>query len=289
MYLAVPCLLRVYLAVPCQARVYLAVPCLSRVYLAVPCPSRVYLAVPCLLRVYLAVPCQARVHLAVPCQSRVYLAVPCQSRLYFAVPYANDFVLIAPSRNGLKEITYICENFPIQKFSTNVILSKSKTKCMIFNKSNINVNNVCPIFLNEVPLPYVEDFKHLGHIFQSDNSIKTVLQNRQSLFPLYIRWNQEFNFSDPSLTVKMYILYAIYFCGSNLWDLFCDNTTKTCTSWNIAIRILFNLPRQTHRYLIESISESIHIKTMLCSRFVSFCNSLCNSSKLSIRLLYNLS
>ena len=45
---------------------------------------------------------------------------------------------------------------------------------MIFNKSKIIVKNVCPSFLNGVPLPYVEDFKHLGHIFQSDNSMHVV-------------------------------------------------------------------------------------------------------------------
>ena len=62
-----------------------------------------------------------------------------------------------------------------------------------------------------------------------------------------------------------------------------------CHGIYIAIRILFNLPRQTHRYIIKSISESIHVKTMLYSRFVSFCDSLCKSFKLSIRLFYNLS
>ena len=80
---------------------------------------------------------------------------------------ADDIVLLAPSRNGLQEMSCICEKFTIQcklKFSTNVNPSKSKTKCMIFYYSNINVNNVCPIFLNGVPLPYVEDFKHIGHI-----------------------------------------------------------------------------------------------------------------------------
>ena len=60
-----------------------------------------------------------------------------------------------------------------------------------------------------------------------------------------------------------------------LWrDLFCANTVKLYTSWNIAIRILFGLPRQTDRYFIELISEQIHLKTMLCSRFVAFCKGI---------------
>ena len=64
---------------------------------------------------------------------------------------------------------------------------------------------------------------------------------------------------------------------------------KLLNSWNIAIRILFDLPRETHRYFIESISNVPHIKTVLCTRFVQFVTSLSNCPKLFIRLLVNLS
>ena len=53
-------------------------------------------------------------------------------------------------------MTNICEKFALnreQKFSTN----KSKTKCVIFNKSDIDINIVCPIILNSVPLPHVDE------------------------------------------------------------------------------------------------------------------------------------
>ena len=53
----------------------------------------------------------------------------------------------------------------------------------------------------------------------------------------------------------------------------------------IAIRILFDLPHETHRYFIQLISECNYLKTLLCSRFDKFYASLCNSSKHSIRLL----
>ena len=44
-----------------------------------------------------------------------------------------------------------------------------------------------------------------------------------------------------------------------------------------------------HDKLIDIlISEQIHLKTVLCSRFVSFCESMCKSRKLSIWLLFDL-
>ena len=56
-------------------------------------------------------------------------------------------------------------------------------------------------------------------------------------------------------------------------------------AWNTAIRILFNVHRDTHSYLIESI---LHVKTMLASRCGSFYETIEASSKLCIRFLSNL-
>ena len=56
----------------------------------------------------------------------------------------------------------------------------------------------------------------------------------------------------------------------------------------MAVKVLFDLPRETHRYFIEPVSETLHLKTMLCSRFLSFFNSLQTSNKMAVRLLSNL-
>ena len=66
------------------------------------------------------------------------------------------------------------------------------------------------------------------------------------------------------MVVKLYNISASCLYGSNLWDLFCANTVKLYTSWNTSSRILFGLPRPTHRYF----NKRIYLKTMLCSRFV---------------------
>ena len=58
------------------------------------------------------------------------------------------------------------------------------------------------------------------------------------------------------------------------------------TAWNTSISIIFNVPRDTHRYLIESISQSLHLKAMLVSRCVFFYETIEAISKLCIRFLY---
>ena len=64
--------------------------------------------------------------------------------------------------------------------------------------------------------------------------------------------------------------------------------SKLYTAWNTAIRILFYVPRDTNRYLIESISQCLHVKTVLTSRCVSFYETIEASSKLCIKFLSNL-
>jgi len=183
----------------------------------------------------------------------------------------------------------LCENFAdlySLKFSTNVNVEKSKTKCLVFSSDNMNINDVSPIILNGVPLPYVSEIKHVGNILQSNNSMKKDISVKRAQFISKVHsLNQEFHFSNPSFVMKLYNIYACSFHGSSLWDLYSDNVNKLFTSWNISIRILFDIPRNTHRYLIEPISDCFHVKTLLCSRLISFYESLCKSVKPCIRLM----
>ena len=206
--------------------------------------------------------------------------------------YADDIILLSPSRSALQSMTTICENYAQSsklKFSTHPVPEKSKTKCLIFTKENINMHDILPIMLNSLPLPFVNEVKHLGNILQTDNSMNNDMSIKRAKFISKIHsLNQEFYFTDPYIVMKLYSIYACSFHGSSLWNLYSDNALRLYSSWNVAVRILFDVPRETHRYFIEPISRHYHIKTLLCSRFISFCDSLFCSSKLSIRLLSNL-
>ena len=58
------------------------------------------------------------------------------------------------------------------KFSTNPTkIAKSKTLCIIFSPQVTARRCVAQIILDSVPLPLVEDLKHLGNIVQSNNSM----------------------------------------------------------------------------------------------------------------------
>ena len=41
-------------------------------------------------------------------------------------------------------------------------------------------------------------------------------------------------------------------------------------SWNVSMRLMLDLPRETHRYLIEPLSNTCHIQKVLVRRFLKF-------------------
>ena len=47
----------------------------------------------------------------------------------------------------------------------------------------------------------------------------------------------------------------------------------------MSFRLTYDLPLQTHRYLVEPVSEQIHLKKMLIRRFLSFINQINKSKK----------
>ena len=206
--------------------------------------------------------------------------------------YADDIVLLAPSRQGLQAMVTLCENFANEMkltFSTNAIIDKCKTKCIVFSNSIVNRDDYSPIMLNNLPLPYVNSVNHLGTILEQNNSMFKDCNVKRAKFISKIHsLNQEFHFAHPNTVIRLYNIYACSFYGSNLWDLYSDNVNRIYSSWNVATKVLFKLPYGTHRYFIEPLTETVHVKPMLCSRFVSFFESLTKCNKLPIRLLANL-
>ena len=88
--------------------------------------------------------------------------------------------------------------------------------------------------------------------------------------------------------MKVVNIYCVSFHGSCLWNLYSNSCEKLYKTWNVAIRQAWSVPFNTHRYLIEEISESLHPKVMLSSRLVGFRDALLSSPKYRIRVLANL-
>jgi hypothetical protein len=163
----------------------------------------------------------------------------------------------------------ICQKFAVNhnlKFSTNSDPVKSKTKCIHFSRKQIDL---AEIQLNVNGLPWVESAHHVGNTFSKDIRMKigSFIGRVHSIL-------QEVYFANPVVKMKMISLYASSFYGSSLWNFFDGRCDRLYTAWNNAVRDSFCVPRASHRYLIEEISEHLHPMIMLSSRFLKFHQSL---------------
>ena len=99
---------------------------------------------------------------------------------------------------------------------------------------------------------------------------------------------QEFFFATAKTKCKLNWIYNMSWYGSALWDLTSEEFLRIESTYNRSIKILFNLPYDTHRYLIETVSNKEHIRTIIFKRYLKFVLNLEKSKKPILKVLYNI-
>ena len=157
------------------------------------------------------------------------------------------------------------------KFGTDLNPEKSKTKCLAFTKSRRAAAPMKDITLDGYALPWVKQVKHLGHTLQTDNSMKIdICLKRGAYIGKVNSILQEFYYADSSVLMKLIGSYCCSMYGSNVWDLFSPESQKLYRSYNVTLRTVYGLPRTTHKYLLERISDTPLLFLQLLARYVTF-------------------
>ena len=134
--------------------------------------------------------------------------------------------------------------------------SKSKTKCIAFLQQKRNLRN---LDLNGKPLPWVESVKHLGTTITNTPGCRLdqdLLEKRALYIAKNNELHQEFYYTHPKTKIWINNIYNTSFYGAPLWDMFSRNFEKLEKTWNVSIRTMLSLPRNTHRYFLEPLSGS---------------------------------
>ena len=204
-----------------------------------------------------------------------------------AFGYADDIVLLSPSLEALQKMVDICKLFCDNhglKISLDRDPKKSKTKCVQFNSVNTSPTN---IVLNNIPVPWSDSYKHLGHIISADEDMFHDQKAKCGEFNSKVHsLRQEIGEQYPSVFIKLVNIYLSSFYGSSLWDLSADTANKLWTVWNTLIRDTYNLPYGTHRYIIADILGPDHLKIKILRRFINFYKLVSKSSKPTVRVLF---
>ena len=56
-------------------------------------------------------------------------------------------------------------------------------------------------------------------------------------------------------------------------------------SWNVSMRLMLNVPRETHRRFIEPLSQVMHAKILMMKRFLTFLQQIQKSPKKASKFL----
>ena len=202
--------------------------------------------------------------------------------------YSDDNWVLAPSLSALQDILRTLEEYAGMhnlKFSTDADPIKCKTKCLAFLKKDRELPKM--VLCGDL-LPWVSSLTHLG--VKVGNVINGCQADLVAKNACYIQANcsivQEFRFAHPKTKMKINEVYNCHFSGSNLWNLFSHNMKNLESSYNRSIRIMSDLPLQTHRYSIEPLTGAQHVKFKILKNYLTFIATLRKSSRPVLRQLY---
>ena len=147
-----------------------------------------------------------------------------------------------------------------------------------------NEREITKVNLGNDPLPWVTHGKHLG------NNLENVINGlrRAQYVDKNCEINQEFYFAHPETRFKLNRIYNGHFTGSPLWDLFCKESVMLENSYNVSFRATYDLPRSTHRYFVEAVTNQKHVKSVLIQRFLSFIDQIQSCPKDIVRHLLSI-
>ena len=193
--------------------------------------------------------------------------------------YADDLTLLSPTIRGLQKMLNVCDAFANEY---SVKFNARKTVCMCFSRKptcrDINV------LLSGEKLHWSNHVKHLGNTLSHNLSDEIDVQvKRGHFYGLVNTVCAKFKcvLGDLDLATKLFMSYFCSFYGSQLWDLSSTWFDAICVAWNKAVRRIFQLPYNTHRFLLPYVVDGNPIRDQLLKRCVKFYES-CDESKNSI-------
>ena len=80
-------------------------------------------------------------------------------------------------------------------------------------------------------------------------------------------------------------IYNSHFTGSQLWKFGTREFDKLIATCNRSVKIMYDLPWETHRYFMEPLTGLPHTSRVLAKRYLSFIQKIQNSHKTALKSL----
>ena len=80
----------------------------------------------------------------------------------------------------------------------------------------------------------------------------------------------------------------MHFSGSNNWFFSDVLFQQLVNSFNVNARILFDIPRNSHCWIVEELCGGKHAQQQIYSRYIKFVNTLATTHRDNVRSLFNI-
>ena len=211
-----------------------------------------------------------------------------------AVAFADDLLLMSPSRSAMAAMLKVCEDYGIRlnlTFSTDIDPAKSKSKAIFMTGPKLKkVKKPTPLYLYDQILPWVSHATHLGHELHEngDQSFDCRIK-RASFIENSVQLRETFKFAYPAQVLKAIQINCCDFYGSMLWNLFDKNSQQLYNSWNTCVKLVWEIPRNTHTLFVKPLACSLpSIRVQILGRYTKFYNSLLTSKSKEVAVVSRL-
>ncbi len=180
------------------------------------------------------------------------------------VSFADDIKLLTPTFKGLKKLVSICEKYAEEY---DIKLNGIKTKYMVYKGRNSVVHDE-DVYVNREKVEQVTIADHLGHRLSTTDKTSMITAAVSSFWISFNLFMANFSCGYSVVKNKRFKQYCCFFYSAPLLGVY--NYEPMCVVWIKALKIIWNVPRQTHRRLITLLSESAPLAVQLNARFGKF-------------------
>jgi hypothetical protein len=200
--------------------------------------------------------------------------------------YADDMVLIAPTVNALQCLITTCSQLAKPY---DIVYNTTKTECMLVKPRGSKCHYAVDVFLDNVKLNYVNEFKYLGHILTADctddKDIAKQLRRQNAVGNMIIR---KFSFAPEAAKIQLFKSYCYPIYCNALWKQYFKYSVKKLTvSYNDTFKRLLQVPRyfSSSQTFVENHTD--HIKIVFRKAIYSLMNRVQNSNNRILSAICN--
>jgi hypothetical protein len=195
-----------------------------------------------------------------------------------ALAYADDIILLAPTRLGLRKMLDVSNKFSLEY---DVTFNPGKCKFMVYDRGGVNKGY---IVFNGKRLDASPSEVHLGNIIGPELNNADI---KQAVSELYGRTNVTlslFKHASSRVRYNLFKSFCMSLHGSQLWDYSSKYTEHFFTAWRKCVRQIWRLHVRTHNALLPIICNDLPVDMQLHKRLLKFLWKAIPSSNTCINL-----